>query len=63
MFVYIKILLYICNVFFMVLDLWLGVKIGCRETTIPILYGFSSRRNEMFVLVYQGPAFYYSHFL
>lgn len=21
----------------MVLDLWLGVKIGCRETTIPIL--------------------------
>lgn len=24
----------------MVLDLWLGVKIGCRETTIPILYRF-----------------------
>jgi hypothetical protein len=27
---------YFCKVFFMVLDLWLGVKIGCRETTIPI---------------------------
>lgn len=40
MFDYIKIVLYFCKVFFMVLDLWLGVKIGCRETTIPILQGF-----------------------
>ena len=28
---------YICNVFFMVLDLRLTMKIGCRETTIPFL--------------------------
>ena len=38
MFGNIKIVLYFCKVFFMVLDLWLGVKIGCRETTIPILF-------------------------
>jgi hypothetical protein len=30
--------LYICIVFFMVLDLRLTMKIGCRETTIPFLY-------------------------
>ncbi len=29
---------YICIVFFMVLDLRLTMKIGCRETTIPFLY-------------------------
>jgi hypothetical protein len=28
---------YLCNVFFMVLDLRLTMKIGCRETTIPFL--------------------------
>jgi len=31
---------YICNVFFMVLDLRLTMKIGCRETTFPFLYTF-----------------------
>jgi hypothetical protein len=29
---------YFCNVFFMVLDLRLTMKIGCRETTISFLY-------------------------
>ena len=28
---------YLCNVFFMVVDLRLTMKIGCRETTIPFL--------------------------
>jgi hypothetical protein len=29
---------YICIVFFMVLDLRLTMKIGCRETTFPFLW-------------------------
>ncbi len=29
---------YLCIVFFMVLDLRLTMKIGCRETTFPFLY-------------------------
>ncbi len=51
MFVLFADVVYICNVFFMVLDLWLGVKIGCRETAILILKGFEFLVNSdnMFV--------------
>jgi|GEM_PF-4930744 len=31
---------YLCIVFFMVLDLRLTMKIGCRETTFPFLYTY-----------------------
>src|SRR5690554_2259263 len=34
---------YLCIVFFMVLDLRLTMKIGCRETTFPFLYTYLYR--------------------
>jgi len=33
-----KNMLYFCNVFFMVLDLRLTKRLGCRETTFLVLY-------------------------
>ena len=35
-----KITLYLCTVFFMVLDLRLTKRLGCRETTFLVLHTF-----------------------
>jgi len=42
--------LYICSVFFMVLDLRLTMKIGCRETTFP--FYISTSRNKRSICIY-----------
>jgi hypothetical protein len=42
-----KNMLYICNVFFMVLDLRLTKRLGCRETTFLVLYTLHKMNNKL----------------